>query len=228
MLGSLLDRLLDEASDGGEPGHVALDELVRLLLRDVEPVGHPVGRQAVDDPVVDHLRLGAHPGIDLLGLDPEHPARGGGVDVLAAAEDLLEHVLAGDVGEQPQLDLRVVGRHEQVAGLGDEAGADLAPERGADRDVLEVGVVRGQPPGGGGGLVEGRVQAALGVDEQRERVEVGLGELGQLPPALDLGDDLVLGADRLQDPRIGRVAGLAAPLARQAELAEQDLLELSR
>ena len=64
------------------------------------------------------------------------------------------------------------------------------------------------------------------VDEQRQRVEVGLGELGQLPPALDLGDDLVLVADRLQHAGVGRVAGLAAPLARQAELAEQDLLEL--
>ena len=66
----------------------------------------------------------------------------------------------------------------------------------------------------------------VGVDQQRQRVEVGLRELGQLPPALDLGDDLVLGADRLQHAGVGRVAGLAAPLARQAELAEQDLLQL--
>ena len=36
--------------------------------------------------------------------------------ILAAAEDLLEHVLAGDVGEHPQLDLGVVGGDEQVPG----------------------------------------------------------------------------------------------------------------
>ncbi len=60
----------------------------------------------------------------------------------------------------------------------------------------------------------------------RQRVEVGLGELGQLAPALDLGDHRVLVADRLQHPGVGRVAGLAAALARQPELAEQDLLEL--
>ena len=70
------------------------------------------------------------------------------------------------------------------------------------------------------------MQAAVGVDDQRQRVEVGLGQLGQLAPALDLGDDLVLGADRLEHAGVGRVAGLAAPLARQAELAEQDLLQL--
>ena len=150
------------------------------------------------------------------------------MDVLAAAEDLLEHVLAGDMSQQPQLHLRVVGRHELVAGGGDEAGADLTPERRPDRDVLQVGVVRRQPPGRRRGLVERRVQPAVGIDEQRQRVQIGLRELGQLPPALDLGDDLVLGADRLQHPGVGRVSGLAAALARQPELAEQDLLQLPR
>ena len=65
VLGALLDRLLDEPPHGREAGQVALDELVGLRLRDVEPVGHPVGRQAVDDPVVDHLGLRAHARVDL-------------------------------------------------------------------------------------------------------------------------------------------------------------------
>ena len=115
VLGSLRDRLLDPPGHGREARQVALDELVGLLLRDVEPVGHPPCGQAVDDAVVDHLRLGPHPGIDLVRCDPEHPAGGRGVDILALAEDLLQRVLAGDVGQQPQLDLRVVRRDEQVA-----------------------------------------------------------------------------------------------------------------
>ena len=65
-------------------------------------------------------------------------------------------------------------------------------------------------------------------DQQRKGVEVGLRELGQLAPALDLGDHRVLTTDRLKHSRVGRVAGLAAPLAREAELAEQDLLQLLR
>ena len=42
---------------------------------------------------------------------------GGGrrVHVLAALEDLLQHLLAGDVGEDAQLDLRVVGRDQPAA-----------------------------------------------------------------------------------------------------------------
>ena len=112
VLGALDDRLLDEPPHRGKAGEVALDELVGLGVGDVEPVGHPVSREAVDDSVVDHLRLGAHSGVDLVGGDAEDPARGRRVDILAAAEDLLQHILPGDVREQPQLDLGVVGRDE--------------------------------------------------------------------------------------------------------------------
>ena len=61
-----------------------------------------------------------------------------------------------------------------------------------------------------------------------QRVEVGVLELGQLAPALDLGDDLVLVADLGEDAGVGREAGLAAALLGQAELLEQDLAELLR
>ena len=40
---------------------------------------------------------------------------------------ILERVLAGHVGEDPQLHLGVVGGDERVAVLGHEAGADLLP-----------------------------------------------------------------------------------------------------
>ena len=79
---------------------------LRLLLLDLEAVREPERRQAVDDPVVDHLRLGARAGV---GLAAQDRLGGGGVHVLAAAEDLLQHRLVGDVCKQPQLDLRVVG-----------------------------------------------------------------------------------------------------------------------
>ena len=78
------------------------------------------------------------------------------------------------------------------------------------------------------GLQEGRVDARALVDLLGQHVEIGLVERRELAPALDLRHDLVLGADRLQHARVGRVAGLAAPLAREAELLEQDLAELLR
>ena len=67
-----------------------------------------------------------------------------------------------------------------------------------------------------------------GADQLREGVQVGRLELRHLAPLLDGRDDLVLVADRLEHARIRREAGLAAPLARQAELLEQDRRELLR
>ena len=140
----------------------------------------------------------------------------------------LSTVSPRDVREHAQLDLRVVDRDQRVAGLGDEAGADLAPDLRADRDVLQVRVDRREAPGRGVRLQQRRVHPAVRPDRRRQLLEVGLHELGQLAPALDLRHDRVLVADRLQHARVGREAGLAAPLARQPELAEQHLGELLR
>ena len=149
------------------------------------------------------------------------------MDVVAGAEDLLQHLLVGDVGEDPQLDLAVVGREQAGALLGDEAGAHGAADLGPDRDVLQVGVGAGEPPGRRRRLVEGRVDAArLGVDQLRQRVEVGVLQLGQLAPGLDLLDDRVLVADLGEDAGVGREAGLAAALAGQAEVLEEDAADL--
>ena len=70
--------------------------------------------------------------------------------------------------------------------------------------------------------------AGLGVDQQRQRVEVGVLELGQLAPALDLLDDRVLVADLGEHAGVGGEPGLAAALLRQPELVEEDLAELLR
>ena len=64
------------------------------------------------------------------------------------------------------------------------------------------------------------------VDEAGEHVEVGLDQCRELPPALDARHDHVLGADRLQHAGVRGVARLAAALAREAELLEEDLPEL--
>ena len=150
------------------------------------------------------------------------------MDVLAAQEDLLQRGLVGDVGEHAQLDLRVVGRDQHVPGRGLEAAADLAPELGAHRDVLHVRVRRGEAARRRGGLHERRVDPRLGVDHLRQHVEVRLGELVELAPALDLRHDRVLAADRLQHAGIGGESGLPATLARKAELLEQHRAELLR
>ena len=201
---------------------------LRLLARDLEVLGEAERRDPVDDPEVDHLRDRALRRGQLGRLDAEHLGRGRRVDVLAALERLAQLRLAGDVREDPQLDLRVVGREQLVPRLGDERGADLAAELGADRDRLQVRVRRREAAGRGDGLVDRRVQAPVLGDQARQRAEVRVQELRVLAPLLDHADDLVLAADRAQDARVGRVAGLALAAGREAELLEQDPADLLR
>ena len=72
------------------------------------------------------------------------------------------------------------------------------------------------------------IRPGLRIDQVRQRVEVGVLELGELAPALHLGDDLVLVADLGEHAGVGREAGLAAALLGQSQLVEEDLAELLR
>jgi hypothetical protein len=102
------------------------------------------------------------------------------------------------------------------------------PSSRAHGDVLQIGVVAGQPAGHRHGLRVMRVHAAgVGVDHLRQLVGVGALELGQAAVLEDLGrqrevlrqlgEHLLVGAGR---------AGGGLLLHRQAELAEQDLADL--
>ena len=56
----------------------------------------------------------------------------------AAGERVDQARVLGEVGEDPQLDLRVVGGEQPAAVVGDERPPHLAPVGGAHRDVLQV------------------------------------------------------------------------------------------
>ncbi len=79
-----------------------------------------------------------------------------------------------------QLDLRVIGGDEHRAFIGDEGFADLASHLRADRDVLQVRIGRGETPRRRHGLIERGVDAAVGADDLRQRVDVGSLQFVQL------------------------------------------------
>ena len=68
--------------------------------------------------------------------------------------------------------------------------------------------------------------AGDGIEQRRERLDVGAAQLGVHPPVEDLVDRRVRRAQLLEHVGVGRVAGLGAPPARQVQLVEEDLLEL--
>ena len=96
-------------------------------------------------------------------------------------------------------------------------------------DRLEVRVRGREAPGRGDGLVEGRVQPAVALrDQRRQRQEVGVEQLRVLAPLLDHGHDLVCVAQAAEDPAVGRVAGLPLPAGLEPELLEQHPRHLLR
>ena len=60
------------------------------------------------------------------------------------AERVDQRLVARQVREHAQLDLRVVRRDQHVARVGDERAPDFAAELGPDRDVLQVGIAAAQ------------------------------------------------------------------------------------
>ena len=134
-----------------------------LLRRDAQLLDEAIRRQPVGE-AVGH-------GLDLARASPASTSSGATSKTREATvvcrssperESLDQRLVAGQVGHDPHLDLAVVGREQRlVAGADDERLADTAPLVGADRDVLQVGIGRGQPPGRGDGLVERGVDAAV-------------------------------------------------------------------
>ena len=148
-----------------------------------------------------------------------------------SAKARLQRRNVGDMGEDAQFDLAVVGRDELRALRRDEGAADLAPLLGADRDVLQVRLGRGQPPRRRRGQRIGGVHAAgRRIDEARQRVGVGRFQLGDLPPFEDAAREfLALLGEVVEHARGGRPgAGRGLLAAGQAHLAEQDVAELLR
>ena len=151
------------------------------------------------------------------------------VDVAVLREGPAQRRIVGVMGEDPQLDLRVVGRQEPPARPArDERLADLAAVLGADRDVLQVGVARAQPAGRRDALVERGVDpAVLGMHKLGQRVQVGALELRELAMLQQQGGKRVLERQLLQDV-LGRALLAAGRLLqrRQLQLVEEHLAEL--
>jgi hypothetical protein len=62
------------------------------------------------------------------------------VNVELVGEGALERRDVGEMGEEPQLDLAIVGRDELAAFWRDEGASNLAPLLGADRNILQIGL----------------------------------------------------------------------------------------
>ena len=150
------------------------------------------------------------------------------MDVDAVRKGLLEGRNIRDMGEDAQLDLGIVERDERLALIGHERLTDAAAFLGADRDVLQVRVRRGQAPGVGARDRIGGVHAArLRVDVLLKRVGVGGLQLRQLAPIKHAAGQIMLRREVLKNIGPGRVlARLPFLAARQAHFVKEDVTQL--
>ena len=227
-----LEDRVEAGPDPREAVEVGRDELLRLRARDAELRREGERTHAVEDAEVD--RLGAPPLIRRhgTGFDAENLRRCRAVDVLPAPKDVDQRLVAREVREDPELDLRVVRRDEAHAFRRDERAPDLAARFRPDRDVLEIRRVRGEPACRGDGLVVPRVHAPIGRDVCGQRVHVRALELGDLAPLENEGRHGA-GRERLElledvGARRVRLRLRRLPDRRVAEPLEQHLAELKR
>ena len=116
-----------------------------------------------------------------------------------------------------------------MAGLGHERPANLAAERGADRDVLQIRIAAAQASRSGHRLVEDRVHApSHRMDQRGQGVDVGALQLRQAAPVEDQARQVVREGQVFQHlDRRGRRARRAGALQhRQFQLLEEHLAEL--
>ena len=148
--------------------HVGL----RLVLVHADVLREREGRDTIDDAEVHGLGAAALGGRDLAERRVEDLRGCDGVDVLPAHKGRAHGLIVGDMREQAQLDLAVVRVNEHFAGRGDEHAADLCAELFADRDVLQIGVARGEAACVGHGHLEARVDAPVLADDFQESLSV--------------------------------------------------------
>ena len=170
---------------------------------------------AVDDAEVDRLGVATLIARDLVERDVEDFGGDGAVNIFVLLERFHQRRLFGEMGEDAQLDLRIVGGHQHVIGFaGDEGETDPPAFVGADRDVLQIRIGHAQSASDRAGLIEAAVDSAgfFAIDVFGEVVEIGVFQLHQAAIFEDQLGHGVFDGQAFEHFDVGAGAGLGALL----------------
>ena len=149
------------------------------------------------------------------------------MEIRPGVERRYQVLVAGQMREQAQLDLRVVRRQEELAlSQRHEATADLTAEIGAHRDVLQVRIGGGKATGCGDRLVELGVHAAVDGPHAGQGVDVGVLDLRELAVAQDEVGQGMDGRQLREHLGIGGVPSLVLLHRGQLQHLEEDVGQL--
>ena len=135
-------------------------------------------------------------------------------------------LVLGIVGQDPQIDLRIVAGHKDMSLLRDKCLADALSLLGADGDILQVRVAAGKSPGGSNRLVEGGMHpACFRMYQAGQLFHIGGLQLAQVAVDEHCLGQLMKG-ELFKHLDIGGIACLGLAAMRQLELVKEYLSQL--
>ena len=141
-LARFLHGLVEPGADAGEALEVVFNEGLRLLQRDAELPGQRERPLAIDGRKVDGLRPRPHFRRHARLRHSENHRSRLTVNVATALERRDELRIAGEVSQQAELDLRVIGGQQKASRRRNEGSPDFAAALRAHGNVLQVGIGR--------------------------------------------------------------------------------------
>src|SRR5690349_16350397 len=149
VLAGLVDDVAQIVADTTEPVEVLVHLLFGLFGADLQLSRQAVSAQTVGQAVGHRFDPAAQVRRHVVDRHVEGAGRDERVQILTCVERLDQPLVPGQMRHDAHLDLAVVSRHElAVTVTDDKRVADAAARLGADRDVLQVRLGRGQPAGG--------------------------------------------------------------------------------
>ena len=210
----------------GKGVEVSFEESLSLFDRDVQVPAEGKRPFAVHDTKIDGFGGSAQIVGYLLRGDAVNLGSSGAMNVGAGLEGVLHGFIAGDVRQNPQFDLRIVGIHQIAAVGSNEETAQTAAQLGADGNILQIGLGGADASGAGLGLNKGGVNAAIRTDGFEQSLHVGGVELLIRAILENVVNDRAIWTQTFQGFRIGGIAALGLFSRREPQFLEEGFPQL--
>ena len=132
------------------------------------------------------------------------------------------------MGQDPKLNLGIVGTDEFIPCSGDECLPELPPHGLPDRDILQIRLCAAQPSRCRHSLLEMGTNSSIRPDQRSQSFHISAPQLRQCPVLQNKTDDRILRSKFLQNIRTGAVSPLRLLSGRQSQLLEENIPQLLR
>ena len=154
-------------------GKILLDILAGLLFGDAEPLAQPERADAVHNPEIHRLGIAALQISNLVKRNMENLRSRNPVNIRMHFIGVYELFVLGHMGQNPELNLRIVGVRKNTPLLRNKHLSDFSPQLCPHGNVLQIGVGRADSTCCGDSLVKGSVNPLIFPDKGGKPVRIG-------------------------------------------------------